>query len=92
MSQSTSTPAPGNPHFHTPNAWYEANGHLSAARAVASVLTDSLPTAAGNTFLFNQINHLGDLIAALSVCLDACAHQMDTLEQQINQPEGVTAS
>lgn len=76
---------------HTPSAWYDAHAHLSAARAVASVLTDYLPSAPGDSPLYRQINHLGDLIGALSACLDACAQQMEGLEQHLGRPECANA-
>lgn len=93
MNQTPSAPALGTTHAHynTPNAWYEASSSLSGARAVASVLADSLPVTRIDPFLQSQVSHLEGLIGALSICLDACARDLERLEQHLNTSEGFEA-
>lgn len=67
-----------------PNALYTAVGRLDSARAAASILIENLPCAAGDSPLYAQTNHLGDLIGAVIVCLDQVAQDLEALEHHFN--------
>ncbi|WP_068634708.1 hypothetical protein [Thauera butanivorans] len=73
MSQS----APATPLLPS-NIWYDTCASISAARAVASALTDFLPCTR-DPVLNKQIDHLGDLIGAVAVCLDDARRHLDAL-------------
>lgn len=73
-----------------PDTLRAAMGRLDSARAVASILIENLPCAAGNSPLYAQTSLLGDLIGAVIVCLDQVAQDLDTLEDHFNH-EGASA-
>ena len=53
-----------------PPAWYELVAHLSGARAVSSIIIDYLPCGETAKPLLGQIDHLGNLVSAVSDLLD----------------------
>lgn len=66
-----------------PNAWYDLSGRLDAARAVSGVALDYLPMGERAAPLMDQVNHLGNLIAALNDLLDMCIADAERIEVEL---------
>jgi hypothetical protein len=81
MPNSTPTPASGNPSYlNVPGALYDLSGRISAANAVASCALDALPMCRD---AYADINHAGNLIAAIQSLLDLAGQDAERLESQL---------
>ena len=83
MCQSTLTPEAGNPRLQVPGAWYDVSSRLSAARAVASCIIDSLPCGDHAKPILAEIDHLGNLAQAVIDLLDLCQRDNNLVEEQL---------
>jgi hypothetical protein len=81
MPSSTPTPASGNPSYlNVPGALYDLSGRISAANAVASCALDALSMCRD---AYADINHAGNLIAAIQSLLDLAGQDAERLESQL---------
>ena len=66
-----------------PNAWYDLSGRLDAARAVSGATLDYLPCGDRAGPIMDQVNNLGNLIAALNDLLDLAIADAERIEAEL---------
>jgi hypothetical protein len=79
MSQSTPTPAPGNPF----NIWINLSTRLDAVRAVASCASSATDIHGLPPLFIGHIEHLGNLCGALEDLIELARQDLQSLEPHL---------